>query len=104
LSKVLRRRPTSEASPFWSRRTLQSEDVSYLGFNLLGLIVEGFEEEADLGGLALLVEEDADSLHLGGEVLAAGQREANVVCQEHPTLRPEMGVTDIIWAKIYRFC
>ncbi len=51
-------------------------------------MVEGFEEEADLGGLALLVEEDADPLHLGGEVLAAGQREAHVVSQEHPTLRP----------------
>jgi hypothetical protein len=60
----------------------------YLGFNLLGLIVEGFEEEADLGGFALLVEEDADPLHLCGEVLAAGQREAHVVSQEHPTLRP----------------
>ncbi len=62
--------------------------MAYLGFNLLGLIVEGFEEESDLGGLALLVEEDADPLHLGGEVLAAGQREAHVVRQEHPTLRP----------------
>jgi hypothetical protein len=31
----------------------------YLRFNLLGLIVECFEEEADLGGLALLVEKDA---------------------------------------------
>ncbi len=62
--------------------------MAYLGFNLLGLIVEGLEEEADLGGLALLVEEDADPLHLGGEVLAAGQHEAHVVSQEHATLRP----------------
>jgi hypothetical protein len=65
LSSVLRRRPTSEASPFWSRRTLQSEAVAYLRFNLLGLIVEGFEEEADLGGLAPLVEEDASKRGCG---------------------------------------
>ncbi len=78
--------------------------MAYLGFNLLGLIVERFEEEADLGGLALLVEEDADPLHLGGEVLAAGQREAHVVRQEHAALRPVIGVTDMNLANIYRFC